>query len=254
MVDRLDEQDRQALQASPLFRAMPHSVLTPILAASHLKKAAARSLLFRQDAPADDLFVMLDGWIKLTRTLPGGQQAIIGIFTRGEMLAEAVALTGQSYPASGEAVTDVRYLQVPASSTRTVIEHQPQAALAMISATALHLRHLTRQIAELKARKASQRVAEFLFSLTPIRQGPISLRLPFDKVLIAGRLGMQPESLSRAFAQLRSSGVEVHGARVEIPSAERLMSLIAQDEITHDEEEGSGEDGEPENDNHQSAG
>lgn len=248
MVDRLTDADRQALQASPLFRAMPPTVFAPVLRASRLQQSPARAVVFAQDEPADHLFFVLEGWLKLTRALPGGQQAVIGLFTRGETLAEAVALTSQSYPASGEAVTDIRYLKVPAAAARHAIEHQPEAALAMISATALHLRQLMRQIAELKGRKGGERVVEFLFSLTPERRGKVSLRLPFDKALIAGRLGMQPESLSRAFAQLRPYGVEVRGAQVEIASLERLGALIETAAAP------SADHGQPENDNQQDAG
>ena len=38
--------------------------------------------------------------------------------------------------------------------------------------------------------------------------------LPFDKRLLAARLGCRQENLSRAFAALRRLGVETHGARV----------------------------------------
>lgn len=205
---------------------MPEAVIGPILAASTLEHAQARDVLFRQDAPADHLFLLIEGWLKLMRALPNGQQAVIGLFTRGEALAEAVALTGQAYPARGEAVTDLRYLQVPAQAARAAIEGQPQAALAMISSTAQHLRLLMRQIEQLKARKAPERVVEFLLSLTPLQQGRASFALPFDKTLIAARLGIQPESLSRAFAQLRTRGVEVHGARVEVAAIERLHAML----------------------------
>ena len=35
------------------------------------------------------------------------------------------------------------------------------------------------------------------------------MNLPYDKTLIAGRLGLQPESLSRAFAKLKQIGVSI---------------------------------------------
>jgi hypothetical protein len=40
--------------------------------------------------------------------------------------------------------------------------------------------------------------------------------LPYDKVLIAGRLGMKPESLSRAFARLKDQGVTIRQNVAEI--------------------------------------
>ncbi len=48
------------------------------------------------------------------------------------------------------------------------------------------------------------------------------MRLPFDKRLLAARLGCRQENLSRAFAALRGFGVETHGARVILHDIARL--------------------------------
>jgi hypothetical protein len=50
--------------------------------------------------------------------------------------------------------------------------------------------------------------------LAPVEHGCCVIALPYDKNLIAARLGLKPESLSRAFANLRSVGVAVHAAHV----------------------------------------
>nr|HMQ57545.1 hypothetical protein [Rhizobiaceae bacterium] len=44
-----------------------------------------------------------------------------------------------------------------------------------------------------------------------------AVALPFDKALLAGKLGIKPESLSRAFNRLKSCGVRI----------ERDMAVIA---------------------------
>jgi CRP/FNR family transcriptional regulator, dissimilatory nitrate respiration regulator len=49
--------------------------------------------------------------------------------------------------------------------------------------------------------------------------------LPQDKVLIAARLNMQPETLSRVLARLRTHGVTTTGNRVVIEDVERLRWL-----------------------------
>jgi len=74
-----------------------------------------------------------------------------------------------------------------------------------------------------------QRVAEFLASLCPVEKGPSMIALPYDKVLIAARLGLKPETLSRAFARLRTIGVEVRASHVAISDVARLRHLAADD-------------------------
>jgi hypothetical protein len=53
--------------------------------------------------------------------------------------------------------------------------------------------------------------------------------LPYDKILIAGRLGLTPESLSRAFARLRTIGVVVDASHVMVRDVAKLRALAADD-------------------------
>ena len=55
------------------------------------------------------------------------------------------------------------------------------------------------------------------------------MRLPYDKVLIAGRLGMKPESLSRAFIRLKKVGVTVSQNNAAIADVARLREFAGQD-------------------------
>jgi hypothetical protein len=51
------------------------------------------------------------------------------------------------------------------------------------------------------------------------------ITLPYDKTLIAGRLGLQPEYLSRVFAKLRGLGVNVHASHVVVTDVSKLKRL-----------------------------
>jgi len=56
--------------------------------------------------------------------------------------------------------------------------------------------------------------AEFLLTLATECDGGCSVALPYSKALMAGQSGMNPETLSRAFAKLRERGMhtDVTGA------------------------------------------
>ena len=60
-------------------------------------------------------------------------------------------------------------------------------------------------------------------------QGRCALALPYDKLLIAGQLGLTPESLSRAFAKLRTIGVMVDTSHVEVKDVAKLRQLANDD-------------------------
>ena len=84
-----------------------------------------------------------------------------------------------------------------------------------------------RQIAQLKSQTASQRLAEFLYALSSVDVGPCVFTLSYDKALIAGQLGIAPESLSRAFANLKSIGVDAQETCVKVRDVRKLRRFKA---------------------------
>jgi CRP/FNR family transcriptional regulator, dissimilatory nitrate respiration regulator len=102
----------------------------------------------------------------------------------------------------------------------------------MIAFASQHLHHLVQHIEQLKVQSDVQRVAEFLASLAPPETGSYIIALPFDKGLIAGRLGLKPESLSRIFVKLRSVGVAVHASHVAVSDIGKLRQLADDEQAT----------------------
>jgi len=205
--------------------ALRPAIVQRIIAPATVVALDERQALFRQGEPATAFFIVVAGWIKLYRVTLSGEEAVIRVFTRGDSFAEAVAFTSALYPASAEAVSEARVVRIPSDHVVRCIQESPEIALAMIASTSQHLHFLIQQVEQLKAQSGVQRVAEFLAALCPVDHGPAMIALPYDKVLIAARLGLKPESLSRAFAKLRAAGVEVSASHVAIRDVSRLHHL-----------------------------
>jgi CRP-like cAMP-binding protein len=212
-----------------VFRGLTPESMQRITAQATVTTLRDRDVLFRQGDPGTAFFIVLDGWIKLYRITLSGEETVIHILTKGGSFAEAVAFTGSMYPATAEAVSDARVVRIPADHVVRCIREVPDIALAMIASTSQHLHHLVQQVEQLKAQSGVQRLAEFLAELCSREEGGATIALPYDKVLIAARLGLKPESLSRAFAKLRSFGVEVRASHVVVRDIAQLRQLAADD-------------------------
>jgi len=224
--------DLQIITRIPVFSGLKPEAIKQIVAPAAAVVLKAHSFLFRQGDPATAFFIVIDGWIKLYRVNLAGKETVIHILTKGDSFAEAVAFTGAIFPATAEAVTDARVVRIPADHIVSCIRENPDVALAMIASTSQHLHHLVQQVEQLKAQSGVQRVAEFLASLAPVDRGSCIIALPYDKVLIAARLGLKPESLSRTFAKLKSVGVTVHAEHVAVGDVTKLRQLAAEDRLT----------------------
>lgn len=224
-----EDHDRAAAKEAVLFASLPHELSENILARSNSKSYQRGETVFLQGDRAQNIYVVLDGWFKLYRITPTGSEAVVGVFTRGRSFGEAVALSDDAYPVSAEAVTEGRLLHVRASTLKSLMQERPEIAIAILSAAFRHLQGLVSQLEQLKAHTGAQRVAEFLLELCDCDAKSCTIRLPYDKTLIAGRLGMQPPSLSRAFNRLEAQGVKISHNEATIADVAKLREYMMED-------------------------
>ena len=229
MSSRLTAGDLQIITRLAVFRGLKSETVQHIIAPATAVMLRPHELIMRQDDPATAFFIVIDGWVKLYRSTSAGDETVIDMMTKGDSFAEAVAFTGNRYIATAEAVSTARVGRIPADHLVRCIRGSPDIALAMIASISQHMHHLVQQVEQLKAQSGVQRVAEFLASLSLAEHGHCALALPYDKILIAGRLGLTPESLSRAFARLRNIGVVVEASNVIVNDVAKLRRLAADD-------------------------
>ena len=219
--------DRTLVRSVPMFAGLKPEAFELLAAAATSGMAPAKSIIFMERDPALAVHIVVQGWVKLYRITPDGEEAVINVFGPGQSFAEAVAFTQQVYPATAETVTDARLIRVPAAQIIAAIRSDPDIALAMLGSTSVHLHRLVTEIAQLKGLNGVARLVEFLTTLRGKTQQR-ELTLPFEKQLLARHLGIQPESLSRAFRKLRDYGIEVEGNRVILQHPEALERAAAE--------------------------
>ena len=229
MSSRLTAGDLQIITRVAVFRGLKPETVQHIIAPATAVVLQRHELIMRQDDPATAFFIVIDGCLKLFRNNLAGDETVIEIMMKGDSFAESIAFTGHRYLASAEAVSKARVARIPADHLVRCIRASPDIALAMIASVSQRMHQLVQQIEQLKAQSGVQRVAEFLASLSLTEQGRCALALPYDKVLIAGQLGLTPESLSRAFAKLRTIGVMVGASHVEVKDVAKLRQLANDD-------------------------
>ena len=189
---KLTAGDFQIISRIPVFRGLKAETVEYIVAPATAVALRPRKSIMRQDDPATAFFIVIDGWVKLYRTTPSGDDTVIEMITRGHSFAEAVAFTGNRYLATAEAVSGTRVARIPADHIVRCIRQSPDIALGMIASITQRMHLLVQQVEQLKALSGVQRVAEFLASLSLAEQGQCALALPYDKLLIAGQLGLTP--------------------------------------------------------------
>jgi CRP-like cAMP-binding protein len=213
------------LRRATLFQGFSKTALGTMLACSAIRTANRGATLFVQDEPADRFYLVLEGWVKLYRTTAAGAVSVIHVVARGETFAEAAMFASGRFPVTAEAASDCRLLAITRAAFTRTLETEPSAVMATLAALSLRLRSQVQEIEQRQVQPAAQRVGSFLLSLCPPEEGRVSFDLPFEKGLIARRLGMKPETLSRTLSKLREVGVRTSGARVTVSAVEALRKF-----------------------------
>lgn len=216
------------LRGSNMLARLPEEIARKVMSGARVSRFSRKSTIFMQGDPGRALYVVVDGWVKVYRVAGNGAEAVIGVISSGSGLNDIVA-PGQAHATAAEAVTDCAVMRIDLARLFREIEAMPELVSAFMTAAFSQAQSLVLQLEALKAQSGAQRVASFLLDLAPCPSGPCTVELPYDKGLLAGRLGMKPESLSRAFARLREYGVEVRQNTVKIADIGRLQAFALSD-------------------------
>ena len=221
------EFDTQAvIAAHPLFEFVPADKIAGILAQPECVQLPAGYLLFQQGAPADLMYVLVDGLVDLTTERPGMPIEVLARLGPGECVGVNTLMPGGVHIATARAVSAVSAALVSGAKFCRLMEDDFPLTLSLIAAMAGSLRGQVKEITELKLQSTTERLASYLVSLAGNGDGRTTVRLPFEKRQLADRLGMEPATLSRAFAKLREAGVETgRGDKVEIADLGVLRAM-----------------------------
>ena len=221
----------QALRNTPLLQDVAETVMERLAAVTEIVDAPEDTEICRQGEPADRLFIVVDGQLAGFSTSANGTTAVVEVIRAGETLGLATLLARLPRLMGVRTVTASRLLSIDAEGLLALVEQEPSLVTALLRAEASEFHALVRQVCDLKLRTTAQRLGCYLLSLsTEAKANTTAMRLPFDKRLLAARLGCRQENLSRAFAALRGFGVETHGARVILHDIAKLRAYSEPDE------------------------
>ena len=219
------------LRLTPLLEGLDNRVINALAACTREVSLPENHVLCRQGAEPQHLHVLLEGQVALWGTAPDGSNAVVEVIRPPGYFVLATVLTRLPYMMSARTVTASRVLMIEIEGLHALLHREVPLANALLRAEALNFRSLVRQVQDLKLRTAAQRLGCYLLALTHEPDAKTAdFRLPFDKRLLAARLGCRQENLSRAFAALRAVGVETHGSRVILHDVPALREFAVPDE------------------------
>ena len=203
------------IQYLGFFENLPTPLTNNILHGSApISFSQGQSIAFQGD-PADSIQFILGGLIKVTRLFPEGKEIMIRLMSAGDVILTDLGKTELCpYEESFVTIKNTQLVSIAKTHLQNCMSAHPEIARAMFSITHKQTQCHADEITLVKWQHLPQRVASFLLGLCPAGKCPVQITLPYEKTLIAARLGTTRESLSRAFNELRKVDVEVNRMQV----------------------------------------
>lgn len=220
----------------PLLAHFSPAVQDQLLADAHYREYHAHAQILRQSDPAERFFMVLEGRVKLYRISADGKEKVVEIIQPGHTFAEAVMFMRKSvYPVCAETLDAVKLV---AFSNRLMLHHlqeNPQTCLHLLGHLSIRLHQRLDELENLTLQNATQRLALYLAGqVKDHSQDSAAIDLMLPKGLIAARLSIKPETLSRAMANLRERGlIESKARHIRIPSLSRLLNEFSQGDCSN---------------------
>ncbi len=218
------------LKTIRLFRDLQPQDLERVREAARRKVVEADEFLFFQEDPAEKIYVLLEGRIKLAQVTPEGQQVILRYITAGEAFAVVAVLSGMKYPVTAQSTGPAKLLYWERSRMHELMASCPGLALNALSIMGSRVKEFQDRIRELSTERVERRIARTLLRLA--RQAGektpegVLIKLSLTRQDLAELSGTTLFTVSRTLSQWEGKGIiETGRERVLIRFPHGLVSI-----------------------------
>lgn len=215
------------LRRAPLFNALDDDSAAALQAGVTIVQLARAERLFEEGASGNQLYVILDGKIKLTRAAADGRENLLSVLGPGEMFGELSLFDPRPRTASAIAVTDSRLAALAHDDLRSWLTGRPDVALHLLQALAQRLRRANDVMADLVFTDVPGRVAKALLDLADRfgteQEDGLQVNHDLTQEELAQLVGASRETVNKALADFAARGwLQLAAKSVLLIEPERL--------------------------------
>ena len=210
----------------PLFRGMGQRRISDIAARARALYFRRGAVVCEQGACVPGLFAIGYGQVKVGFR-GEGEERITRIAAPVETFGLAASILGRPAPYEAVALDDILVVLVPAAVVLQTVENDPRFARAVIHELAERTMGLLAEVESGAMHRGVHRLAAYLEELAGVPDnGRCTVHLPTTKTVVAARLGIKKETLSRLLRALAQQGlISVAQRNISILDRARLAAL-----------------------------
>jgi CRP-like cAMP-binding protein len=224
---RLDE---SLLTHLPPFARLERRQIRAILDLASSRRLEAGAHVFDEGTKADRFYMLLDGYVRVVRITPDGEQVTALHVPAGQLLGIAKAIGRTTYPATAIAATESIVLSWPTRLWERFVADYDGFATESYKTVGNRVGELNTRIVELATQQVEQRVANALLRLINQTgrkvEGGIEIDFPITRQDLSELTATTLHTVSRLLSGWEKQGlIESRRKRITVLNAHALVNL-----------------------------
>ncbi len=195
----------------PFFNGLSESDLAQANLMFHEQDYHEGDIICLSGDPAEHLFVVADGRVKLLHHSLSGKDILLDLLTPGEFFGALSGLGGDVYPDTAQALSACCILVISKDAFQRIIQQHPTVALKVIDIMSRRLQAANERVHLLSTLPVESRIAYLLLKLGAKfgekQDIGLLLQVPLSRDDLAGMIGTTTESASRVMSQFQKEGL-----------------------------------------------
>lgn len=217
---------KRILANTSLFRMLDDRQLDEITSGTQPIRATTNTCVVNQGDAAKGVYVVVYGQVKVGFDRKDGSEKTLAILGQNKCFGLGEMLLDRAHLAFVKTTTDSMLVYTSREKVLEVAKDNFNFAQELMICVGRQLYSLTRDIESYSLQTAKQRLAGYLLRQSQY-QASDCIELIASKTLIASRLSLTPETLSRLLHDFSADNlVTVMGRRIKILDYEKLGALL----------------------------
>ena len=201
----------------PPFSKLDSGQICEILDQASTRRYDEGAAVFEEGHDADRFFMLLDGYIRVVRISPGGEQIIVLHIPNGQLFGIAKALGRDTYPATAVTAAESIALSWPTRLWDSFAMQYDGFATETYKTVGIRVEEMNTRIMELATQQVEQRIANVLLRLInqtgrKVADG-IKIDFPITRQDLSEMTGSTLHTVSRTLSAWERQGLVKSGRK-----------------------------------------
>lgn len=219
--------DESCISLVPIFNHLEPAQMDEIMSLIRSLKFKRGENLYSPGDPANTLYIVSEGKIKIYRLSESGKEQLIRFLRPGDFTGELALFSDTVHEAYAAAIEDTSVCTITRSEFNELLLKYPSISLKVLSEFSHRLEQSEKQTTRFATERVETRIALFLIECLDRDSKSQIVELPMSKRDLASYLGTTPESISRKLTEIEEVGLieQISNKKIKILDLDGLLNV-----------------------------